>query len=615
MGTFPMRRPLSRGLLSIGLLGLLLGPVAAARGEGNNQKKVLVLYSIRRDTQLAIVGDRELPKLLERGLERKPDVYFEYIDAARFPEATYKAAFGRYFSLKYRGAHFDLVIAFESLAIEFVALQRDDLFADTPVVFVSEDRSVHRIANSAGIVEDTDFRPTVTLATRLQPDTRQVFVVVGNSNHDKDVERMARAQFESVARQLKFTYLSDLTTEELERRLGALPEHSIIYFVLFYQDAAGVNVTPVDYLERLAAIANRPMYSWIDSAMNRGIVGGSLVSLHAQIDAVATLALRVLHGEQADSIPLSAPDLRVSQVDWRQLQRWGISEARAPSGTIINFREASAWVRYKPYILGASALLLAQSALIAGLIVQSVRRRRAEDHARRSESDLRASYERIRDLGARLIAAQEAERSRIARELHDDIVQQVALLGIHLELLARDGHDRQVDVDGLVREALEHVHGIANSIRALSHRLHPARLGLVGLVPALRGLQRELERPDIAITFSYENTPATLPPDLTLCLFRIVQEALQNAVKHSGARQVSVNLSGYSDGLALTIKDNGAGFDVDAAWGKGLGLVSMIERLEVFGGSLKIRATPGNGTRLEITVPLSGGQAMDNIAV
>jgi signal transduction histidine kinase len=320
----------------------------------------------------------------------------------------------------------------------------------------------------------------------------------------------------------------------------------------------------------------------------------------------------VLRGELADSIPTSSPDLNVTQVDWRQLRRWGISEARVPAGTLIRFREPSAWDRYTFYILIALAVVLAQTALIAGLLVQRTRRRQAEGQVRGSQTELRTSYERIRDLGSRLLNAQETERSRIARELHDDISQQMALLEIDLELL---GGAVQGDAEGLAGEVLNRAQSIAKSVHDLSHRLHPAKLRLIGLVAALHGLQRELSQSHIAITFTHDNVPSTLPPELTLCLFRIVQEALQNAIKYSGAHQVSVHLSCSSDGLALTIVDDGVGFDVTAAWGKGLGLISIDERLEAIGGTFEIRSKPGAGTRLEVTVPFRVAQDTETVAV
>jgi signal transduction histidine kinase len=326
-------------------------------------------------------------------------------------------------------------------------------------------------------------------------------------------------------------------------------------------------------------------------------VGGSLLDRNKMFEGVARLAIRVLHGERADSIQVSRSDFNVSQVDWRQLRRWGISEARVPAGVLIRFRESTVWDRYQVYILGALAVLLAQTALIAGLLVQRSHRRRAEEQLQESQATLRTSYERIRDLGARLLNAQEAERARIARELHDDIGQQTALLAIDLRRLGGSGR-------GPAGDALTRAQDIARSVHDLSHRLHPAKLRLIGLVGALDGLRRELSRSNLDATFTHDDVPSTLPPDLTLCLFRIVQEALQNALKYSGARHVAVHLGHVSRGLALTIVDDGVGFDVNAAWGKGLGLIGMKERIEAAGGTFEIRSAPGTGTRLEIAVPV-----------
>jgi signal transduction histidine kinase len=132
----------------------------------------------------------------------------------------------------------------------------------------------------------------------------------------------------------------------------------------------------------------------------------------------------------------------------------------------------------------------------------------------------------------------------------------------------------------------------------------PAKLRLLGLVAALQALRLELSHSGIAIAFTHHDVPTTLSADLTLCLFRVVQEALQNAIKYSQAGEVSVHLAGSRHGLTLSVVDDGVGFDVEVAWSKGLGLVSMKERLEAIGGSLDIRSDPDVGTRLEATVPL-----------
>jgi signal transduction histidine kinase len=316
-----------------------------------------------------------------------------------------------------------------------------------------------------------------------------------------------------------------------------------------------------------------------------------------------------LSGEVVRSIPTVRS--YVNQVDWRQLRQWGIDEGRVPAGTIVRFRDPTTWDRYRAYILGALAVLLMQTALIAGLLIQRARRQRAENELRKSQAALQSSYERIRDLGGRLLKAQETERSRIARELHDDISQQASLLAIDLALIRR----RQDQTNTLTDEALNKAEGIVKSVHDLSHRLHPAKLRLIGLVPALRDLQRELSHADVPITFTDDNVPAILPHDVTLCLFRIVQEGLQNAIKYSQAHRISVRLAGGPRELTLTIEDDGVGFDIDSAWGQGLGLISMGERVEVFGGNFHVRSAPGAGTRIEATVPLHVVEDRDFVAV
>jgi signal transduction histidine kinase len=583
------------------ILAVAMALVPARASAANERKQVLVLFSMRRDTQIAIVGDREMPRLLERGLSRKIDYYSEYIDAGRSSDPQYQKAFRQYLALKYGGARLDLVIAMQEIAIEFLARYRDGLFPDTPVVFQALRRPVPHVANATGVVTEFDFHRTLAMALDLQPDTTQVFVVSGSSVRDQQYEAMARAQFRSFEPRVAIDYLSGLATSELERRIAALPERSIVYYVLFDQGGDGENVNPLEYLDRLSTISSRPIYSWAESTMNRGTVGGSLITLQSQIEAVGDVALRVLRGENADSIPLAADlNLNVQQVDWRQLRRWNISEARVPVGTAILFRDPGIWKRYQRYILGVLALVLTQSAWITGLLVQVARRKRAENTIRESQAELRASYDQNRDLSARLLTAQEVERTRIARELHDDICQQTALLMIDLQRLS-DG-----EAGERLREVSERGQQIAKSLHDLSHRLHPAKLQLMGLVPALQSLEHEFSNADIAITLTCDEglSAVTVPYEITLTLYRVVQEALINAAKHSGAVEVLVQLKAETVGLVLTIIDDGVGFDVPAKWGKGLGLISMRERVEATGGRLSVRATPGSGTHLEVTVPM-----------
>jgi signal transduction histidine kinase len=566
-------------------LGELAGP-DSVRAEQEGQTDVLVLYSTRRDAEIVTVVDRELPRILEQYLGQPLDHYSEYIDQARFPDPAYRTAFRDFLQLKYKWHRFDVVIAVQDVAVEFLANHRNELFPGTPLVFLANSPVRLRPQNSTGIIAELSLGGTLGLATALQPAVRHAFVVSGATARDKAYEAVARVQLQPFESMMTVTYLSGLPAKDLEARLATLPANSIVYFLLVYRDGEGENFHPLEYLNRVTAIANAPVYCWVDSAMGHGIVGGKLRDQRAVTAAVGNLVVRVLRGERADDIPVSSADLSVNQVDWRQLRRWGISEARVPPGTLIKFREPSAWDRYRIYILSAGAMILVQTALITGLLVQRTRRRRAEAQ--------------VRGLGSRLLDAQETERSRIARELHDDIGQQLALLTLDLELLA----DAPAQRGPLATEALQRANDIATSVHDLSHRLHPAKLRLLGLASALQALQREVIQSDVSVTVTYDNFPSTLPPDLTLCLFRIVQEAVQNGIKYSKAKGIAVHLARSMRGLTLSIVDDGIGFDVKAAWGKGLGLVSMRERLDAVGGTLEIRSETGVGTQLKVWVPL-----------
>ena len=259
------------------------------------------------------------------------------------------------------------------------------------------------------------------------------------------------------------------------------------------------------------------------------------------------------------------------------------------------------WDQYWRYVIGAVVLILAQTVLIGGLLLQRARRQRVERALRASQVRLRLSYDHIRSLSRRLLGEQEAERARIARELHDDINQQLTLLALELDRIRA----RELPLDSARRlsHALQTTHDVATSVRELSHRLHPSKLQLIGLVAGLDTLRRDLSPPHLPIAFSHRDVPEHVDQEIALCVFRVAQEALGNAVKHSQASHVRVELRGGPAGLGLRINDDGKGFDIERVPNGGLGLTSMRERVEAVGGVLEIRTAAGSGTHLKITVP------------
>jgi PAS domain S-box-containing protein len=208
-----------------------------------------------------------------------------------------------------------------------------------------------------------------------------------------------------------------------------------------------------------------------------------------------------------------------------------------------------------------------------------------------------------RALAGRLIVSQEAERQRIARELHDDLSQKVALLNIEIDQVARQvpAPESRVRLQQISARAGE----IASDMHNLSHELHPAKLQTLGLVAAIQSLCRDMsEQGRLRVAFTHGVMPAETNPDVSLCLYRIAQEALRNVVRHSQTFDAQVRLICEDGSMSLQIADSGVGFDPQDARGVGLGLHSMRERAALLGGQLIIHAFPGRGTRIWAHVPV-----------
>jgi len=220
-------------------------------------------------------------------------------------------------------------------------------------------------------------------------------------------------------------------------------------------------------------------------------------------------------------------------------------------------------------------------------------------------TDRKLAEEALASVGRRLIEAQEEERKWIARELHDDIGQRIALVAVELDRCGQQVTNAPTIVRDHIRQASQLVSDVSDDIQAISHRLHSSKLEYLGLATAAKTFCRDLsEQRHVRIEFKHSDIPAALPKEISLCLFRVLQEALQNAVKHSGAADVSVKVQGTLDGIHLTVSDSGVGFNWrHAVNGRGLGLISMRERLRLVNGELSIQSEPGRGTTILARVP------------
>lgn len=353
--------------------------------------------------------------------------------------------------------------------------------------------------------------------------------------------------------------------------------------------------TPTYYgnrsLRPLVAAANVPLYTYFVSQIGNGPVGGSFFDVDRDAERAADTARRILAGEPERNIPIQTGTFK-TVVDWRQLKSWQIGERNLPAGTVVLFREPSVWTKYRSIVIGSLAVFVVELALIAWLAWE-VRRRRL------SEAALKA-------LSGCLLKAQEEERARLARELHDGVNQRVALLGISLS-----GIKSRIPADdsGLrfdLKTLQDVVTDLGKEIRRLSHDLHPPILKLLGLDQALKQYCAEFGAAHgMDIQFTSNIGSDRLSQQSELCLYRIAQEALRNIVKHASTTAARVSLIRTGEEYTLSIRDSGRGFDPRDACHCGLGVLSMQERIEALDGKLSIWSKVNHGTIITARLPVN----------
>jgi PAS domain S-box-containing protein len=215
--------------------------------------------------------------------------------------------------------------------------------------------------------------------------------------------------------------------------------------------------------------------------------------------------------------------------------------------------------------------------------------------------------EALRHLSGRVIKAQEEERGHIARELHDDIGQRLALMAVDIQLLSKADHQPKAAFREQMENLRSQIETLSSEVHNLSHQLHPANLEQLGLVTALKGFLREIQLNGmLSIEFSQKNVPVTIGDEISLCLYRIVQEAIRNVVKHSRATKAFIELIGEPDRVCLRIFDSGVGFNPERINGEkvGLGIVSMQERVRFLEGKINIQSQPDKGTQIDVEIPI-----------
>lgn len=577
-------------------------PQPQAQGEAQAQAPLRVMVLLPEQAGLPALRliVSHLRETLHLGSERAIDLHVEAAEFSHFPSEHYDALLADFLAAKYQSLPEDhrpqVIVAVWSSAYRFFKHYRDILFPRVPLVFAGVDPreldAIGPLPLSTGVITQADITGTLEAALVLQPSVQRALFILGSTPWEQRLLTPLRGVAEQFADRLAFDYLLGESPPRMGEVLSGLPSNTLVFFLNYFGDKAGNTYVPAEVLEDIAPFSAVPIYGIAETYLDRGLVGGHLYSPPRVGQMTGKLVLRLLQGESADAIaPVAAPNIWA--FDARALERWGLSEAKLPPGSEVRFRPVNFWGEYRAYILAALVAVILQTLLIARLLHERRVRQRAE--------------QRTQALGLKLITAQEEERAELARNLHDSVQQQLGVLamnaaGLQQELARAGIHG---PAPALLRERLV---GLCGEVRAYAHRLHPPALDDLGLAEVLSDeCARCTQALGIRVRLVINPALAAPPRTIGLTLYRIVQEALHNVAKHAGAHEVLVTLEPERGGLRLGIHDDGRGFAPGPATRPGLGLFTIRERLQAIGGTLQIDSTPGEGTSILVSVPLTEG--------
>jgi signal transduction histidine kinase len=687
--------------------GLLLcnSELPASGAEG--QKSVLLFFDDSRDLQGNIVVDRTVRNFLQEKFSVEVDVRSEYFE--RPLTSRDELALLSWLKHKYSGIAFDVVGAIGPDSLQFVRAFHDDLLPNAGIVFLGRKATIEALPPGppvTGILApemDTQVDGLFAFIRAVQPDVERVVVVTGTSPVDRQWEAVARRRLGDSAQGVAITYLARLSLEDVSTHLADLPPKTAVLFLTLNEDAVGRRLLKLDVLTDLGQVASAPMYTTSSMFLSTGIVGGALLNQQVMATVFADMIVRILNGATVENIHPREGSL-LPMVDWRAVNRWGISESRLPPDTVVMHRQQSVWDLYKWEIIGAITLSSVEAALIVALLVHRRSRRRAEKALQLSTRSLQATidaldsrialldgdgkiiavnepnkcadlsigrdylevwktkvtsvearqvaegvrrliagkladfrgiyslfhgaekywfqirmkrfqiddvarvvvthenvteikqaHESQQNVTALLLRAQDQERRRIARDVHDVTAQDIATIKaklLRLQLIQT--------VDSRAAEALRDTASICDRVitdlRTLSYVLHPPVLDEAGLIPALRWFVRGfVQRSGVEVELNFTEDIGRLETEVEVALYRVVQESLTNVYRHSGSTKAGVKITKVQDAILVRITDEGHGFVVpsssantEPATPLGVGILRMQQRLKQLGGEIDI---------------------------
>jgi signal transduction histidine kinase len=556
-------------------------------------------------------------------------IYEEYLDFNRFAGPQYKASVRLHFREKYRDKAIGLIVAFGPLALDYAVDMRAELWPKAAVVFGEvADTAINRSSLPAAVTGTTiniTFGEMVIAARALVPDLKHI-ALVGDLLENLPAYRHFKEEIPRVAHGFDVIDLTGLTMEDLRKRVAVLPGQTAIIYTTINLDRAGVSYVPAEALSLVAQVANRPIVISTETFLGRGAVGGFVVTPQAVGQDAARLALRILDGEDASSIAATVSSTNKPIFDWRQLQRWGISESALPPDSEVRFRVFTVWEQYRFEIAFIVLALLLQAALISWLIYEHRRRSAAEVRSRSAMAQL-AHLNRLETAG------------QLSASIAHEINQPVSGIALQAAAALRWLAVEKPDVEK-VRDILTNISGAAHragdiiaGVRAMFKKdtNEKAAINLNNVInTVLALLQLDLQKEDVRVETSLEDQLPAVTGD-PVQLQQVILNLIVNAAEAMLAVQSrALRIQSRSTGagtIRVSIEDTGAGinesdrariFDpmfTTKATGMGMGLSICRSIIENHGGKIWVEPAPVRGAVFQFELPVvSASNSQERLA-
>lgn len=608
--------------VALGIVGLLLLSASLAqpaRLADDITWRVVVLNNADFLLPASALMDQSLRETVTREAPHSVEFFGEALDSFRHPHDI-DAELHTLLQKKYSGVKVDLVMARSQGAIDFLRRYRDELWPKVPVVFYNELseslRENGQPPDSTGVLIDLDPADTISLALRLHPQAHAIYVIGGSSEYDRNWRRRLQPMLGRLPARYVVTWLDNLPLPQLLDAVRNVPADSVVLYTSVMVDAEGKTRVNPQVIGAVAAASVAPVYGFFDTYLGSGIVGGAITDFAGQGRTAGRLALRVLGGEPAAGIPVQPSPPAHCVVDARVLQRFGIDEDLLPAGCDVRYRSPSVWRDYRWYILAALAALAFQSLLIATLLVQRGRRRKAElaahqqrlelAHALRlatvGEMTAAISHEINQPLGAILSNADAAEmllesdvpsvsnlREILADIRRDDLRASDVVRRIRALLQKHDTEWEPFDLEELVLEAV-HLVGAEAARRGTTVEVQSTASPLTIL-----GDRVQLQQLVLNLLLNAMDAMAQTPVELrrvTLRASRSLGGKVELAVSDAG--------HGIAAGTSERLFDS---FFTTKPKGLGLGLSIARTIAEAHGGGIQAENNPSVGATFRVTLP------------